>query len=94
MATSFEKKCAIIAEAVSEFEDDPEWETEFREYDLGYTYAFGLHHDHITLKEEGVSYVERTWKHFCERLEVDPEGDYSALAIILDPEAGTDDFDE
>lgn len=94
MSTDFETKCSIIAEAVSEFEDDPEWEAEFREYDLGYTYAFGLHYDHITLKDKAVGYVESTWKRFCERLEVDPEGDYSDLAIILDPDAGMHDFDE
>ena len=75
--TPFSNKCSILADALSLYEGDEQWEKVFTEYDLGYYFAFGAEFDMIILKDKAIEEIERAWVNFCEVLGIDSYGDYS-----------------
>jgi hypothetical protein len=84
MTTPFSNKCAILAQALADWEGNEQWEKVFYEYNLGYYFAFGAAYDMITLKDKATVYVDQAWDNLCERLGIDSYGEFSNLQEVVD----------
>lgn len=84
MTTPFSNKCAILAQALTDWEGNEQWEKVFYEYNLGYYFAFGAAYDMIILKDKARENVEDAWSNFCETVGVDSYGEYADLQEVVD----------
>lgn len=91
MATTFENKCAILADLWLNYKDNEELE-DFIEYnDLGLPLAYVIHTGLANVTDEGIVYVDETFDLLCKGLGVDLDGEYETLNEIMEMQ---DDEDE
>ena len=84
MATTFDNKCAILADLWLNYKDNEELE-DFVEYnDLGLPLAYLIHTDLVTVNESGISYVDETFNLLCQGLGVDLDQEYESLNELMD----------
>jgi hypothetical protein len=91
MATTFENKCAILADLWLNYKTNEELE-DFIEYnDLGLPLAYIIHTGLANVTDEGIVYVDETFDLLCKGLDVDLDGEYETLNEIMEMQ---DDEDE
>jgi hypothetical protein len=91
MATTFENKCAILADLWLNYKSNEELE-DFIEYnDLGLPLAYIIHTGLANVTDEGIVYVDETFDLLCKGLDVDLDGEYETLNEIMEMQ---DDEDE
>ena len=84
MATTFENKCAILADLWLNYKNNEELE-DFIEYnDLGLPLAYVIHTGLANVTDEGIVYVDETFDLLCKGLDVDLDGEYETLNEIMD----------
>jgi hypothetical protein len=84
MATTFENKCAILADLWLNYKSNEELE-DFIEYnDLGLPLAYIIHTGLANVTDEGIVYVDETFDLLCKGLDVDLDGEYETLNEIMD----------
>ncbi len=83
MITPFSNKCAILAQALADWEGDEKWKPVFAKYNLGYYFSFGVAYNLITVSDEGKTYIEDAWNNLCDTLGVDSYGDYDNLEEVV-----------
>jgi len=84
MALTLTEKCQILSNAYADMEGDPVWTPLFAEYDLGFTFAFGVDYEMITLNQRGIESVEKAWDGMCEALGIDKYGDYFSFSDMVE----------
>lgn len=81
--TPFSKRCEIITN-FTDIAMGESWAQGFFDYfDLGVAFAIGVNGDMLTLKDEGVRYVNDTWDGMCELLGVDNYGTYDSIRDVM-----------
>lgn len=84
MATTFENKCAILADLWLNYKDNEELE-DFVEYnDLGLPLAYCIHTKLADVTDDGISYVEETFNLLCKGLDVDLDAEYESLNELME----------
>jgi hypothetical protein len=84
MATTFENKCAILADLWLNYKDNDELQ-DFVEYnDLGLPLAYCIHTGLAHVTDEGIVYVDETFDLLCKGLDVDLDGEYETLNEIME----------
>jgi hypothetical protein len=84
MATTFENKCAILADLWLNYKSNEELE-DFIEYnDLGLPLAYIIHTGLANVTDEGIVYVDETFDLLCKGLDVDLDGEYETLNEIME----------
>lgn len=84
MATTFDNKCAILADLWLNYKDNDELQ-DFVEYnDLGLPLAYCIHTNLADVTDEGVVYVEETFNLLCKGLGIDLDGEYESLGELMD----------
>jgi hypothetical protein len=73
--TSFERKASILAEFSVKYKNDDRFAKLFRDNDLGFPYAFGVHFGHIETSDIVKLYIEDTWTMLLLQLLPEPEFD-------------------
>ena len=88
MATTFENKCAILADLWLNYKDNEELE-DFVEYnDLGLPLAYCIHTNLADVTDDGISYVEETFNLLLSALDLDLDNDYESLNEIMELQEG------
>jgi hypothetical protein len=83
MATTFEDKCAILADLWLNYKNNEELE-DFVEYnDLGLPLAYLIHTELAVATESGTPYVEETFDLLCSALDLDVDAEYTSLNEML-----------
>lgn len=84
MATTFEDKCAILADLWLNYKDNEELE-DFVEYnDLGLPLAYVIHTGLASVTDDGIGYVDETFNLLVSSLGLDLDGEYTTLNELMD----------
>lgn len=84
MATTFDNKCAILADLWLNYKDNEDLQ-DFIEYnDLGLPLAYVIHTGLATVNDEGIIYVDETFNLLCNGLGVDLDGEYESLNELME----------
>ena len=84
MATTFDNKCAILADLWINYKENEELE-DFVEYnDLGLPLAYCIHTGLATVTDEGIGYVDETFNLLVSSLGLDLDGEYESLNELMD----------
>lgn len=84
MATTFENKCAILADLWLNYKDNQELE-DFVEYnDLGLPLGYLIHTGLVSVTDEGIPYVDETFNLLLSGLNADLDGEYESLNELMD----------
>ena len=84
MGTTFENKCAILADLWLNYKDNEELE-DFVEYnDLGLPLAYVIHTGLATVTDDGTLYVDETFNLLLSGLGLDLDGEYDSLNEIME----------
>ena len=84
MATTFEDKCAILADLWLNYKDNEELE-DFVEYnDLGLPLAYVIHTGLASITDDGIGYVDETFNLLVSSLGLDLDGEYTTLNELMD----------
>ena len=84
MATTFENKCAILADLWLNYKSNEELE-DFIEYnDLGLPLAYVVHTGLANVTDEGIVYVDETFDLLVSSLGLDLDGEYESLNELMD----------
>ena len=84
MATTFEDKCAILADLWLNYKDNEELE-DFIEYnDLGLPLAYVIHTGLASVTDEGIGYVDETFNLLVSSLGLDLDGEYTSLNELME----------
>jgi len=83
MATTFENKCAILADLWLNYKDNEELE-DFVEYnDLGLPLAYLIHTELVSVNESGIVYVDETFDLLVSSLGLDLDNEYESLNELM-----------
>lgn len=84
--TPFSKRVEILHDFYLDYSGSDEYDDFILLNDLGLPAAVLSMMGAVTLTDIGISYVENTWRDFCELIEVDHMGNYNSLSQMLDME--------
>ena len=78
------RKCDILTEVWSKFDEDEEWEAFIEYLDLSLPFAFGVAKGLIVeLSPEGQSMIQAAWEYLCGQLDLPEEGEWESLEEML-----------
>ena len=84
METSFDNKCAILAEIFLDYKEDDEF-TDFREYnDLGLPLAYAIHAEIITKTYRAETFINETFDLLLAGLGIDEDTGFGSVRDLLD----------
>ena len=84
MATTFDNKCAILADLWLNYKSNEELE-DFIEYnDLGLPLAYVIHTGLASVTDDGIGYVDETFNLLVSSLGLDLDGEYESLNELMD----------
>lgn len=84
METSFDNKCAILAEIFVDYKDDAEFD-DFREYnDLGLPLAYAINAEIITKTDRAETFINETFDLLLAGLGIDEDTGFGSVRDLLD----------
>lgn len=84
METSFDNKCAILAEIFLDYRDDAEFD-DFREYnDIGLPLAYAIHAEIITKTDRAETFINETFDLLLAGLGIDEDTGFGSVRDLLD----------